>query len=110
MALSAGCVLCVIFIAVQLIDPQGIIRCDLRFIELFKYMFDITDQRDRRTCILADLGGVHIDVNEDLVLRDQIRLADRAVCHSGADHNDHIGIVHSPVAVGLSVISYHSVE
>ena len=39
-----------------------------------------------RADILADLTGIHIDMDQDFILRDQIRLGNRAVRNSCADH------------------------
>ena len=110
MALSARGVLSVVLIAVQLVDPERIIRCDRRFVELFQDVFDVADERDRRTRVLADLGGIDVNMDQDLVLCDQVRLADGAVRHAGADHDDHIRVIHRPVAVRLAVVADHAVE
>ena len=73
-------------------------------------MSDITDQGNGGTGVLADLGGVYIDMDQDLVLRDQVGLADGPVRHAGADHQDHIRLIHGPVAALLAVIADHAVE
>ena len=86
------------------------IRYDLRLIELLKNMFDITDQRDRGTGVLADLRGVDVNMHQNFILCDQIGLAEGPVRYSRADHDDHVRVVHGPVAIGLAIIAYHSVK
>ena len=73
-------------------------------------MPDIAHQGDGGTGIFADLRGIHVDVHQDLVLHDEIGLADGAVRDTGADHDDHVRIIHGTVAVGLSVIAHHTVK
>ena len=68
-ALSAGRVLCIVLVTVELVDPQRVIRYDLRLIELLKNMFDITDQRDRGTGVLADLRGVDVNMHQNFMIR-----------------------------------------
>ena len=110
MALSAGRVLRVVLVAVEFVDPQRMIRRDLRLVELFKNMFDIADQRDRGTGVLADLRGVDVNMHQNFILCDQIGLAERPVRYSRADHDDHVRVVHGPVAIGLAVIAHHTVK
>ncbi len=47
---------------------------------------------------------------QNLILCNQIRLGNGAVRYPGADHQDHVRLVHGAVSVFLPVVAHHAVE
>ena len=71
---------------------------------------NISHQWNLRSCILSDFRGIHVDVNQGLIICNQVRLTNGTICYSGAHHNDKVCMIHSLISVGFSVIPHHTEE
>ena len=76
--------------------------------KVLENMFHISHQRNGGTCVFTDLRRIHINVHQHLVPGNQIRLAHRPVCHSGAGHDQQIRLIHGPVGICLAMIAHHT--
>ena len=98
------------FFAVAGQGSQPFFRCrtDLFFIQIHEHVLQIAYQRNGRTCVLTDFCRVYVDMDQYLVVFDFIGTGNGTVRHPGAGQQDHVRLVHGPVAVGLPVVAYHT--
>ena len=76
---------------------------------IFKNMLHIAHQRNMRPYIFTDFCRIHIHMYQYLVIRNQIRLADRPISHPRSYHDNQIRLIHGTVGTRLPVISYHAI-
>ena len=69
---------------------------------------DITDKRDRRSEVFADLGGIDIDVDDIYLLFQIFRLRNGAVSDPRTGNDQKVTVCNGAVRVRFSVISKHS--
>ena len=96
-------------IFIQCSEPFLVVTVKFFFLKILEDVFCITYQWNGRTRIFADLRRIHVNVHQHFVSCDEIRLTDRAICHSGSHHDQQIRFVHGTVGISLTVIAHHSI-
>ena len=93
---------------VECLDPLCRVDGDILLQQAVENILDIADQRDCRSKVFTDLGGIDIDVDDIDLLFQVFRLRNGAVCDPCTRDDQKVTVCHGTVCIGFSVISQHS--
>ena len=96
------------FDILKCLDPVCGIDGNILLQQTVEDTLDITDKRDRRSEVFADLGGIDIDVDDIDLLFQIFRLRNGAISDPRTGNDQKVTVCNSAVRVRFSVISKHS--